>query len=187
VLCRTLSPQKGEIIIKLHLGMDGGASFVMEKVLELDQLDRRILVEVERDASLSQRELAERLDLSLNACWRRLKRLQQIGVLQGSRSILDREALGFNLTVFVMIKTQHHSGTWAKDFRSHVESIPEIVEFHRIGGEWDYLLRVVTTNMAGYDRVYRQLIEKFDLATVTGHFSMETIFEGRPLMASVMQ
>jgi Lrp/AsnC family transcriptional regulator len=176
-----------EIIIKLPHETDDDADFVMEKAIELDQVDRRILMEVEQDAGLSQRELAERLDLSLNACWRRLKRLQQIGVIQGSRSVLNRATLGFDLTVFMMIKTHHHSGKWSRDFRRHVESIPEVVEFHRIGGEWDYLIRVVTTSMSGYDKVYTRLIEHFDLATVTGYFSMETIFEGRPLMARMAQ
>ncbi len=158
----------------------------MSKAPELDQVDLRLLLEMEQDADLSQRELAERVDVSLNACWRRLKRLQQIGVIQGARSVLNRDALGLDLTVFMMIRTHHHSGEWARDFRGHVESIPEVVEFHRIGGEWDYLIRVVTTSMSGYDKVYTRLIEHFDLATVTGYFSMETIFEGRPLMARMM-
>ena len=91
-------------------------------------------------------------------------------MIQGSRSVLNREALGLDLTVFMMIKTHHHSGEWSRDFRRHVESIPEVTEFHRIGGEWDYLIRVVTTSMSGYDKVYIRLIEHFDLATVTGYF-----------------
>jgi len=155
----------------------------MADALELDQVDRRILLAMEQDAGMSQRDLADRVGLSLNACWRRIKRLQDSGVILGSRSVLNRDALGLDLTVFMMIKTRHHSGDWSKDFRRHVESIPEVTEFHRIGGEWDYLIRVVTTSMSGYDKVYLRLIERFDLATVTGYFSMETIFEGRPLMA----
>lgn len=158
----------------------------MQQPLELDQVDRRILLALEADAGLSQRDLADRVGLSLNACWRRLKRLQDQGVIRGSRSVLNRDALGLDLTVFMMIKTRHHSGEWAQDFRRHVESIPEVIEFHRIGGEWDYLIRVVTSSMSGYDQVYRRLIERFDLATVTGYFSMETIFEGRPLMARMV-
>jgi len=159
----------------------------MQNGFEIDQIDRRLLLAIEQNAGLSQRELAEQVDLSLNACWRRLKRLQEIGVIQGSRSVLNREALGLDLTVFMMIKTHHHSGEWSRDFSRHVESIPEVTEFHRIGGEWDYLIRVVTTSMSGYDKVYIRLIEHFDLATVTGYFSMETIFEGRPLMARLTQ
>ena len=104
-------------------------------------------------------------------------------MIQGSRSVISRDALGLDLTVFMMIKTHHHSGDWAKRFRHHVESIPEVTEFHRIGGDWDYLIRVVTTSMSGYDNVYIRLIEHFDFATVTGYFSIETIFEGRPITA----
>lgn len=155
--------------------------------IELDKVDCRILHLMEQDAGLSQRELAERVGVSLNACWRRLKRLQDIGVIVGSRSVLNRDALGLDLTVFMMIKTHHHSGEWSDAFRRHVESIPEVIEFHRIGGEWDYLIRVVTASMSGYDSVYIRLIEQFDLATVTGYFSMETIFEGRPLTARMTQ
>ena len=142
---------------------------------------------MEQNAGLSQRELAEHVGLSLNACWRRLKRLQENGVLVGSRAVLNRDALGLDLSVFVMIKTHHHSGEWSREFRRHVEAIPEVTEFHRIGGEWDYMIRVVTTSMAGYDRVYLRLIDRFELANVTGYFSMETIFEGRPLMARMTQ
>ena len=155
----------------------------MPNDLDLDQIDRHLLLALEQDAGLSQRALAERVGLSLNACWRRLKRLQDSRVLIGTRSVLSRDALGLDLTVFMMIKTHHHSGDWAKAFRAHVEAIPEVIEMHRIGGEWDYLARIVTTSMSGYDRVYIRLIEKFDLATVTGYFSMESIFEGRPLTA----
>ncbi len=155
----------------------------MPDTIQIDQIDRQILLAMERDAALSQRDLADAVGLSLNACWRRLRRLREAGILVGARSVLDRGALGLDLTVFMMIKTRHHSGEWAAAFRSHVETIPEITEFHRIGGEWDYLARVVTTGMSGYDRVYLQMIEAFDLGTVTGYFSMETIFEGRPIMA----
>ena len=155
----------------------------MNDLIEIDQIDRRLLLALERDAGQSQRDLAELVGLSLNACWRRLKRLQETGLILGSRSVLNRTALGLDLTVFMMIKTNHHSGEWAQSFRQHVASIPEVTEFHRIGGEWDYLIRVVTGSMSGYDRVYQRLIERFDLANVTGYFSMETIFEGRPLLA----
>ncbi|MCB2121363.1 MAG: Lrp/AsnC ligand binding domain-containing protein, partial [Rhodobacteraceae bacterium] len=83
------------------------------------------------------------------------------------------------------VKTRNHSPDWSSRFRRKVEAIPEITEFHRIGGEWDYFLKVVTTSMSGYDSVYQQLIAAGDLETVTGHFSMETILEGRPLRVRV--
>jgi Lrp/AsnC family transcriptional regulator len=159
----------------------------MAEALPLDQLDQRILLALERDAGMSQRDLADQIGLSLNACWRRLKRLQDSGLVIGTRSVLNRDALGLDLTVFMMIKTRHHSGEWSTAFRRHVEQIPEVTEFHRIGGEWDYMIRVVTNSMSGYDRVYLRLIETFDLATVTGYFSMETIFQDRPLMAQLVR
>ena len=150
-------------------------------IMKIDNIDRQILLSLQHDANLSQRELAERVGLSQNACWRRLKRLQESGVLHGSRAMIDAAAVGLDLTVFVMIRTRNHSMEWSKAFRAHVERIPEIVEFHRIGGDWDYMLKVVTRGMPGYDAVYQRLITGFELDTVTGYFSMETIFSDRPL------
>jgi Lrp/AsnC family transcriptional regulator len=152
-----------------------------EKDARIDAIDRSIIDWLQRDAALSQRDLAAKVGLSQNACWRRVRRLQERGVLRGQSARVDAAALGLQLTVFMMIKTRHHARDWSDRFRRRVESIPEIAEFHRIGGDWDYLLKVVTTSMAGYDQVYQHLISDFDLETVTGFFSMETIFEGRPL------
>ncbi|MCP4316495.1 MAG: Lrp/AsnC family transcriptional regulator [Hyphomicrobiales bacterium] len=148
---------------------------------KIDKIDRQILYRLQRDGNLSQREVAEEVGLSQNACWRRLKRLEETGVLRGSRATIDASALGLDLTVFVMIKTRNHSMEWSNKFRAHVERIAQIREFHRIGGDWDYMLKIVTRGMAGYDAVYRQLITGFELDTVTGYFSMETIFSDRPL------
>lgn len=146
-----------------------------------DTNDLRILQELQKDASLSQRQLAERVGLSPNACWRRVQKLRAAGVLGGSSARIDAKAAGLGLTVFVMIRTRQHNRAFAAQLRAHVEAIPEVTEMHRIGGDWDYLLKVVTTGMEGYDRVYRQLIDRLDLETVTGLFSMETMFDGRPL------
>ncbi|MHB1111239.1 MAG: Lrp/AsnC family transcriptional regulator [Devosia sp.] len=148
---------------------------------KLDHIDISILQCLQRDATLSQREIAEQVGLSQNACWRRMQRLVQTRVLRGSRARLDRAALGLDLTVFMMVRTRHHSKEWADGFRRHAESIAEVTELHRIGGDWDYLLKVVTTSMSGYDSVYQRLTANLDLETVTGYFSMETIFEDRPL------
>lgn len=149
--------------------------------ITIDEIDHRILSALQQDASLSQRALAERIGLSQNACWRRLQRLTDAGILQGSRAVIDAGRVGLHLTVFVMIRTRHHDDAWARRFRARVESIPEITEFHRIGGEWDYMAKLVTTSMAGYDRCYKSLIADMDLERVTGVFSMETIFAARPL------
>lgn len=148
---------------------------------QLDKIDHRILEALQQDASLSQRELADRIGLSQNACWRRLQKLTDAGILHGSRAVINAAKTGLHLTVFVMIRTRHHDDSWARRFRARVESIPEITELHRIGGEWDYMAKLVTTSMSGYDRCYKALIEDMNLERVTGVFSMETIFEGRPL------
>lgn len=148
---------------------------------KLDNIDRKILFELQRDGSLSQRDLAERVGLSQNACWRRVQRLTTDGILIGRMARIDPVAAGLDLTVFVLIRTRNHNSTWSTRLRQRVEAIPEIVEMHRIGGDWDYLLKVMTRGMAGYDRVYQRLIRDLDLDTVTGLFSMETVLGDRPL------
>ena len=148
----------------------------------IDQIDHHILSALQRDGSLSQRDVAEAVGLSQNACWRRIRRLQETGILIGQRAIIDQEAIGLGLTVFVMIKTRHHSREWADRFRRHIGTIPQIVEFHRIGGEWDYFLKIVTDGMGGYDKAYQKLITGFDIDNVTGYFSMERIFSDRPFV-----
>lgn len=146
-----------------------------------DNIDRRILDFLQRDASLSQRALGEQVGLSQNALWRRLKRLEDSGVLQGSHMQVDAAKLGLDLTVFVMVRTRNHSMDWAEGFRKHVALIPQVIEMHRIGGDWDYMLKIVTTGMSGYDAVYQRLTTGYELDTVTGYFAMETMLEGRPL------
>ena len=148
---------------------------------KFDQFDRRLLEALQRDAALSQRALADQVGLSQNACWRRLQRLEASGAIKGRTVILDRAALGAGLVVFAMVKTRHHSADWLKAFRSHVQTIPEVIDFYRIGGEYDYLLKVVTADMAGYDAVYQRLIAKVELETVTSMFAMEAIVEQRPI------
>ncbi len=148
---------------------------------KLDQIDMRILQALQKDATLSQRELADQVGLSQNACWRRLKALNEDGVLLGSTARIAREKLGLDLVVFVMLRTRHHSADWLQAFRRHVLTIPEVVDFHRIGGDYDYQLKVVTQDMASYDKVYQRLIEKVELDSVTSYFAMEAIAEARPL------
>jgi Lrp/AsnC family transcriptional regulator len=147
----------------------------------IDHIDRELLRALQRDAGLSQRELAEVVGLSQHACWRRLKALNDSKVLQGATMRVDRAQLGLDLVVFVMLRTRHHSADWLDTFRRHVLTIPEVVDFHRIGGDYDYQLKVVTQDMGSYDRVYQHLISGVELDSVTSYFAMETIAEGRPL------
>ncbi|PIE06983.1 MAG: transcriptional regulator [Rhodobacterales bacterium] len=147
----------------------------------LDHFDLALLRALQQDSSLSQRDLAERIGLSQNACWRRLSALRAEGFVVGQRARLDREKLGLKLIVFVMLRTRYHSTDWLQRFRRHVSTIEEIVDFYRIGGDYDYLLKVVVQDIAGYDAVYQRLIDKVELASVTAYFAMETILEDRPL------
>lgn len=148
---------------------------------KIDQIDRNILDVLQRDASLSQREVADCVGLSQNALWRRLKKLEEEGVLLGARMRIDPSALGLDLTVFVMVRTRNHSMEWAEGFKAHVARIPQVAEMHRIGGDWDYMLKIITSGMSGYDAVYRRLTTGYELDTVTGFFSMETMLEDRPV------
>jgi Lrp/AsnC family transcriptional regulator len=154
---------------------------MIDYTLKIDDIDRRILGCLQRDGTMSQREISDQVGLSQNACWRRLQRLTSAGVLQGSAARLNLAALGLDLTVFVMIKTVHHADDWLDKFAKHVAALPQVTDFHRIGGEWDYLIKVSCAGMAGYDKFYRALITGFDLANVTGYFSMEAMLNERPV------
>jgi Lrp/AsnC family transcriptional regulator len=147
----------------------------------VDKIDAHILRELQEDAAQSQRELAEKVGLSQNACWRRIRLLQERGIIRGQTVRLDAQALGCGLVVFAMIRTRSHSADWLKRFRAHVSSIPDIIDFYRIGGDYDYMLKIVTRDMKSYDHVYQRLIEKLDLETVTSYFAMEAIAENRPI------
>lgn len=148
-------------------------------VIEIDNIDRKLLMALQRDASLSQRVLADKIGLSQNACWRRLQRLQQAGAIRGQRTELDLTRLGLDLIVMAMIKTPHHTKQWTEDFRKHVAAIPGVVDLYRIGGEWDYLIKVVTRGIKGYDTFYQRLVDGFELSVVTGHFVMEEMISGQ--------
>lgn len=150
-------------------------------MIEISKIDAKILAELQADGSLSQRALAEKVGLSQNACWRRLKRLHDDGVIEGYHARLNADRVGLDLTVFVMIRTRRHSADWSEKLTAHVRGIPDVVEMHRIGGEWDYLLKVVTRSMSGYDKVYQRLTSGLELEAVTGLFAMETLFDNRPL------
>lgn len=149
---------------------------------KLDYFDRRILDELQRDCSQSQRALSERVGLSQNACWRRLQILQDNGLIKSRTAIIDRTKVGADLVVFSMVKTRSHSKDWLSRFRTHISSIPEVVDFYRIGGEYDYLLKIITSDMKSYDLIYKRIIEKVELETVTSYFAMEAIEEQRPIV-----
>lgn len=147
----------------------------------IDYFNKAILTALQSDAALTQRELAEKVSLSPNACWNRVQALKKKGILTGQTVCIDRTKLNLDLVVFVMIRTRFHSSEWLALFRDHVRSIPEVIDFFRIGGDYDYLLKVVTRDMASYDLVYQRLISRVELDSVTSYFAMEAIEEQRPL------
>jgi Lrp/AsnC family transcriptional regulator len=142
----------------------------------LDSLDRAILSLLQDDAALPLQEIAARVGLSTNPCWRRVKRMEADGVIRGRVALLDPDKVGLKVTVYVRIKTREHNVEWVRRFADAVQSIAEIAECHRIGGDVDYLLKVVVADIAAYDRVYRQLITRVpSLVDVSALFSMERI------------
>ncbi|WP_102960627.1 Lrp/AsnC family transcriptional regulator [Mangrovicella endophytica] len=149
---------------------------------KIDQIDEHILQELQRDSSQSQRDLAEKIGLSQNATWRRVKLLEERGIITGHTARIARQEVGLGLVVFAMIRTRNHSAEWLKRFRAHVTSIPDVIDFYRIGGDYDYLLKIVTHDMNSYDQVYQRLIDKLELETVTSYFAMEAIAENRPIV-----
>jgi len=140
----------------------------------MDQKDLQILRILQKDAALSMNELAERCSMSKTAVWRRVRALEDNGVIRKRVTLLDTEAMGFGLTVFALVRTSQHSDAWFSTFRKAVESIPEILEFHRTSGDLDYLLRIVARDMRHYDDVYKRLIREVDFADVSSTFVMET-------------
>ncbi len=145
----------------------------MEKKNELDAKDLQILAILQRDAMTPVAEIAERIGLSTTPCWRRIQKLEAEGVIRRRVALLDPAALNVPVSVFVAIRTNRHSAEWLEQFRRALEGIPEVVEAYRMSGEIDYLLRVVVPDIAGYDAVYKRLIERIELADVNSSFSME--------------
>jgi Lrp/AsnC family transcriptional regulator len=142
----------------------------------MDSIDRKLLSLLQDDASLPLQDVAARVGLSVNPCWRRIKRMESEGIIRARVAVLDPEKVGLNVTVFVRIKIREHSPEWVKRFASAVRSIAEIAECHRMGGDVDYMLKVIVADIAGYDRVYKELITKVPgLADVSALFSMERI------------
>ena len=142
----------------------------------LDKVDRQILALIQADASLPIQQVADKVGLSVNPCWRRIRRLEADGVIQARVALVDPEKVGLGLTVYVRVKTREHSADWAHRLNEVIAAMPEILECHRIGGDVDYLLKVVVADMAGYDRTYKELIGRLpSLADVSALFSMERL------------
>lgn len=144
---------------------------------EIDTIDRRILAELQRDGTLSVEHLSERVGLSRNACWRRVKRLEEDGVITGRVALVDADKLGLGLSVFILVRTSSHDPEWLAKFRSATTSFPEITGVYRMSGDLDYVLRARVADVKAYDRLYQRLIAKVPLSDVSASFVMEEIRE----------
>ena len=143
--------------------------------MKLDAIDRKILEILQQDAGLQVAELASRVGLSQTPCWRRVQRLKEAGVITRHVMLLDPHKVNVGVTVFVAVRTSTHTQEWFERFRATIEAIPEVVEFYRMSGEIDYLLRVVVPDIAAYDAVYKRLIAGTQLFDVSSSFAMEQI------------
>jgi Lrp/AsnC family transcriptional regulator len=142
---------------------------------KLDGTDLRILDLLQENAERSIGEIAEAIHLSQNACWRRIRQLEETGYIRKRVALLDPVKLGAGMTVFVMVRAGEHSQEWLDRFAEAVRKIPEIVEFYRMTGEVDYLIKIKVADIAAYDRVYKQLIRSAPLTDVSGAFAMEEL------------
>ena len=142
-----------------------------------DTIDRRILAELQRDGTLSVDQLSERVGLSRNACWRRMRRLEDEKFITGRVALVDAEKLGLGLSVFILIRTSSHDPDWLAKFRAAVISFPEIIGVYRMSGDLDYVLRARVADVKAYDRLYQRLIARVALSDVSASFVMEEIKE----------
>jgi len=141
----------------------------------MDAIDRKILAVVQQDASLSVAEIGQRVGLSSTPCWKRLQQLEADGVVMRRVALVDPEKVGLGITVFVSAETADHSREWLTRFADVVGAMPEVMEFYRMAGDVDYMLRVVVPDIQAYDVFYKQLIATVPLKNVTSRFAMERI------------
>jgi Lrp/AsnC family transcriptional regulator len=146
-----------------------------ERLPKLDTTDRKILSLLQDDASLSVAEIGSRVGLSSTPCWKRIQRLEADGIIQRRVALVDQDKIGLGITVFVSIETGDHSQDWLARFADMVGAMPEVMEFYRMAGDVDYMLRVVVPDIQGYDTFYKKLIASVPLKNVTSRFAMEKI------------
>ncbi|PDS41215.1 ArsR family transcriptional regulator [Rhizobium anhuiense] len=146
-----------------------------DRAPKLDQIDRRILARLQRDATQPVGELAEQVGLSMTPCWRRIQRLEQDGFIKKRIAILDRRLLNAKVTVFVAIKTREHSMEWIERFHQATRDMSEVVDIYRMSGEVDYLIRAFVPDIEAYDVLYKKIIAKLPVADITSMFAMEEI------------
>jgi Lrp/AsnC family transcriptional regulator len=139
----------------------------------MDATDRKILYLLQTDASLTVKQIATQIPLSVTPCWKRIRRLESDGYIRARVALLDPGKVNADVTVFVAIKTDRHTREWIERFNQAVSGLPEVMEVYRMSGEVDYLLRVVVDSIASYDRFYKTLIDRIELSNVTSSFAMQ--------------
>lgn len=140
-----------------------------------DETDKRILRHLQQDCTISMDVLADRVSLSRNACWRRIKQMEDRGIIRGRVALVDPAAIGLNLLVLVMIRTNDHAPDWLGRFAAAIRTMPEIIGAHRMTGDLDYVLRVRVADVQDYDRFYQRLIAKIPIADISASFVMDDI------------
>jgi Lrp/AsnC family transcriptional regulator len=153
----------------------------------VDKQDKKILELLQRNAALTAAEIAERIGLSKAPCWRRIKRLEEDGVIRQTVALLDPRSLNLGTTVFVTVKTANHSEAWFERFVRAVRDIPEVTEIHRMSGDVDYLMRIIVPDIDAYDAVYKKLIATVEFQDVSASFALETIKQTTALPLSYVK
>ena len=141
----------------------------------LDSMDRKILDILQRDCTIPVAEIGRQVGLSTTPCWRRIQKMEDAGVISRRVAILDPKRVNAGVTVFVAISTSQHAQDWLDRFHAAIRDFPEVVEFYRMSGQVDYLLRVVVPDIESYDAFYKRLIARIELSDVSSSFAMEQI------------
>jgi Lrp/AsnC family transcriptional regulator len=149
--------------------------------VKIDEIDLKILRLLQEDAQQSVDQLSEKVSLSRNACWRRVKMLEEAGIIRAKVALLDADALGLGLQAIVMIRALAHTSAWTQSFQDAVRYMPEIMGAYRTTGDLDYVLRVRVADIAAYDRFYKDLTARVDIADVSASFVMEEIKDSTAL------
>jgi Lrp/AsnC family transcriptional regulator len=145
---------------------------------ELDSIDRAILRLIATDASLSLNDIADKVGLTATPCWKRIKRMEEAGVIKARVAVLDADKLGLPVSVFVSVETADHSASWLARFAEVIAATPEVVGAWRMSGDVDYLLHVIVPDIAAYDAFYKKLIAAVPLRNVSSRFAMERMKDG---------
>ncbi len=143
--------------------------------IKLDSIDCKLIEILQIDAETPIADMAARVGLSATPCWRRVQRLKEMGVITRQVALVDAAKVNVGVTVFVSVRTSTHTEEWFERFRATVQAIPEVVEFYRMSGDVDYLLRVVVPDIAAYGKVYKRLIAGTQLFDVSSSFAMEEL------------